>query len=83
MFISCLKDINLLSVKGCTHVCMYIVLQVAAPMVVGMLAFGGKWESLLGLDPTGMYPIKLAEDHSSTAKKVRCCFCSRTGSCHT
>ena len=39
-------------------------------MVVGMLAFGGKWDTLLGLDPTGMYPIKVADDHSSTAKKV-------------
>lgn len=51
-------------------VCWLLLLQVAAPMVVGMLAFGGKWDSLLGLDPTGMYPIKLADDHSSTAKKV-------------
>jgi hypothetical protein len=41
-------------------------------MVVGMLAFGGKWDSLLGLDPTGMYPIKVAEDHAAhAAKKVR------------
>jgi hypothetical protein len=40
-------------------------------MVVGMLAFGGKWDSLLGLDSSGIYPIKLADDHRSTAKKVR------------
>jgi hypothetical protein len=46
------------------------VLQVAAPMVVGMLAFGGKWDSLLGLDPTGLYPIKVAGDHAVQAKKV-------------
>lgn len=39
-------------------------------MVVGMLAFGGKWDSLLGLDPTGLYPIKVAEDHEVQAKKV-------------
>lgn len=39
-------------------------------MVVGMLAFGGKWDSLLGFDPTGMYPIKVAEEHAVTAKKV-------------
>jgi hypothetical protein len=40
-------------------------------MVVGMLAFGGKWDSLVGLDPTGMYPIKVAEDHAAhAAKKV-------------
>eukprot|EP00879_Flechtneria_rotunda_P013846 GHRR01014462.1.p1 GENE.GHRR01014462.1~~GHRR01014462.1.p1 ORF type:complete len:1371 (+),score=557.88 GHRR01014462.1:43-4155(+) len=43
--------------------------EVAAPIVVGMLAFGGKWDSLLGLDPSGIYPIKVAEDHSSTSKK--------------
>lgn len=41
-------------------------------MVVGMLAFGGKWDNLLGLDDTGLYPIKVAEDHTGhTAKKVR------------
>lgn len=46
--------------------------QVAAPMVVGMLAFGGRWDSLLGLDTTGMYPIRVAEDHAvHAAKKVR------------
>jgi hypothetical protein len=39
-------------------------------MVVGMLAFGGKWDTLLGLDPTGLYPIKVAEDHAVEAKKV-------------
>jgi hypothetical protein len=46
-------------------------LQVAAPMVVGMLAFGGRWDGLLRPDPEGVYPIKVAEDHSSTTKKVR------------
>jgi hypothetical protein len=40
-------------------------------MVVGMLAFGGKWDNLLGLDATGLYPIKVAEDHAVAAKKVR------------
>jgi hypothetical protein len=54
------------------HCCCLLHLQAAAPMVVGMLAFGGKWDSLLGLDASGIYPIKLADDHSSTAKKVRC-----------
>ncbi|WIA29421.1 hypothetical protein OEZ86_011924 [Tetradesmus obliquus] len=44
--------------------------QVAAPMVVGMLAFGGRWEHLTGLDPQGIFPIKLADDHSSAAKKA-------------
>lgn len=48
-------------------------------MVVGMLAFGGKWDSLLGLDPTGLYPIKVAEDHTVTAKKVRGCEGERVG----
>jgi hypothetical protein len=41
-------------------------------MVVGMLAFGGKWDNLLGPDPASMYPIKVAEDHAAhAAKKVR------------
>lgn len=57
----------------CVCPCLCMCTQVAAPMVVGMLAFGGKWDSLLGLDPTGLYPIKVAEDHTVTAKKVRSC----------
>jgi hypothetical protein len=38
-------------------------------MVVGMLAFGGKWDSLLGVDPSGMYPMQVAEDHAAQAAK--------------
>jgi hypothetical protein len=51
--------------------------QQAGPMVVGMLAFGGPWDTLVGLDPAGVFPIKVAEDHAVAAKKV--CLCVGSG----
>lgn len=50
-------------------------------MVVGMLAFGGRWEHLTGLDPLGIFPIKLADDHSSAAKKVSSLQCAVWPAC--
>lgn len=44
--------------------------SVAAPLLVGMLAFGGSWDQLVPEDPEALFPLKLDVARMSTPKKV-------------